>query len=128
MFDNLNDENVVLYSMKAYNTPNCILSEYQEDQKRFNYLNRLFTRCKKENELKERLIINHLIILNNVFGHDIIRLLFFKIYPEHYSILKTFLIFLNLMPEKIYGIDGKDIISSDIQVDMKIVEMIRKIK
>jgi len=127
MFENLSDENVLLYSIKAYEKPNCVISEFHEDQKRFNYLNRLFTRSKNE-ELKERLIINHLIILNNVFGHDVIRLLFFKIYPEHYSILKTFLLFLSLMPEKIYGINGEDIISSNIPVDMKIVEILRKIK
>lgn len=127
MFDNLTVENVTLFAIKAYEKPNCIISEFREDQKRFNYLNRLFTRSKNE-ELKERLIINHLIILHNVFGREVIRLLFFSIYVEHYSILKTFLLFLELMPEKICGINGRDIISSDIQVDMKIVEILRKIK
>lgn len=128
MFDNLTDENILLYAIKSYDKPNCVMSEFQEDQKRFNYLNKLFTRYKKENEIKERLIINHLIILNNVFGHEVIRLLFFKICPEHYPILKTFLLFLNILPERIYGINGINIISSDIIVDMNIVGLLRKIK
>lgn len=129
MFENLNSENVLLYAIKAYDKPNCVMSEFEDDQKRFNYLNRLFTRYKRLGELRYRLIINHIIILSNVFGPEVsTRLLFYKISEEHYSTLKTYLLFLNLMKEKIKGINGKDIVSSNIPVDMNIVETLRGIK
>lgn len=129
MFENICSENVLLYAVKAYDKPNCIMSEFEEDMKRFNYLNRLFTRYRKLGELRERLVINHLIILNNVFGPEVVtRLLFFKISQSHYSILKTYLLFLNIMSEKVKGIDGVDLISSNIPVDMQVVTELRKIK
>lgn len=129
MFDDLNEDNVLMYAIKAYDKPICIMSEFDDDMKRFNYLNRLFTRYLKVNEMRERLIINHLIILYNVFGPEVAtRLLFYKISKEHYSILKTYLLFLNVMPEKIKGINGITIISSDIPVNMKIVEVLREMK
>ncbi|MCK9369299.1 hypothetical protein M0R04_05110 [Candidatus Dojkabacteria bacterium] len=129
MFNNLSDENILLYAVKAYDKPSMMMSEFDDDMKRFNYLNRLFTRYKRLGELRERLVVNHLVILNNVFGPEVVvRLLFYKISNEHYSILKTYLLFLNIMKSKIIGIDGIDIISSDIPVDMNIVEVLRKIK
>ena len=128
-FDDLTDENVILYAVKAYDTPNCVMSEFTEDMKRLNYLKRLFRRYRKHGEMRERLILNHLVVLNNLFGPEVTtRLLFFRMSKDDYSILKTYLVFLSLMPERIYGINGKDIISSDIQIDMKIAEELRKIK
>ena len=129
MFNNITEDNFILYAAKAYDRPNCIKSEFDDDLKRFNYLNRLFTRYKKFGEIKERLVINHLIILNNVFGHEaLVRLLFFKIYESHYAVLKTYLLFLNIMPDRIKGVRGKDIMSSSIHVDMDIVKILREIK
>lgn len=128
-FDNLTDENIMLYAAKAYDKPNCIMSEFNEDMKKLNYLKRLFRRYRRHGEMRERLILNHIVILNNLFGPEVTtRLLFFNTVQEDYSILKTYLLFLNLMPEKVKGINGTDIISSDISVDMKIAEELRKIK
>jgi hypothetical protein len=128
-FDDLNNDNVMLYAAKAYDKPNCIMSEFKEDMKRFNYLKRLFQRYRKLGELRERLIINHLVVLYNVFGPEVTtRLLFYKLSKEDYSSLKTYLLFLNYMPEKIYGIKGQDIHSSEISVDMKIANVLRNIK
>jgi hypothetical protein len=128
-FDNLTDENIILYAVKAYDTPNCVMSEFTEDMKRLNYLKRLFRRYRKHGEMRERLILNHLVVLNNLFGPEVTtRLLFFRMSKDDYSILKTYLVFLSLMPERIFGINGKDILSSDIQIDMKIAEELRKIK
>jgi len=128
-FDNLTDENIVLYAVKAYDTPNCVMSEFTEDMKRLNYLKRLFRRYRKHGEMRERLILNHIVVLNNLFGPEVTtRLLFFRMSKDDYSILKTYLVFLSLMPERIYGINGKDIVSSDIQIDMNIAEELRKIK
>jgi hypothetical protein len=126
MFDNLTEENILLYATKAYDKPNCVMSEFLEDMKRFNYLNKLFIRYRKYDELRERLILNHLMVLYNVFGPEAVsRLLFYKVEKEDYSPLKTFLLFLNIMPEKVKGINGSDIISSYIPVDMKIANKLR---
>jgi hypothetical protein len=125
-FDDLTNENILLYAVKAYDRPNCIMSEFKDDMKRFNYLKRLFRRYRKEGELREQLVINHLIVLYNVFGPEVAaRLLFFKMAKDDYSTLKTYLLFLNLMPERVRGIKGQDIISSEIPIDLKIAEILR---
>ncbi len=129
LFDNLTNDNVLMYAIKAYDKPNCIMSEFQEDMKRFNYLKRLFQRYRKYDELREQLVLNHLIVLYNVFGPDVAtRLLFYKMSKDDYSALKTYLLFLSCMPEKVRGIKGQDIISSEIPVDMQVAETLRKIK
>ena len=127
MFENLTEYNILLYATKAYDKPNCVMSEFLEDMKRFNYLNKLFMRYRKYDELRERLIMNHLMVLYNVFGPEAVsRLLFYKVEKEDYSALKTFLLFLNIMPDRIKGINGVDIISSYIPVDMKIASILRE--
>ena len=119
----------MLYAVKAYDKPNCIMSEFKEDMKRFNYLKKLFHRYHKFGELRERLVINHLVVMYNVFGvEETTRLLFYKINVEYYPALKTYLLFLNYMPTCIKGIKGKDILSSNIPVDMKIADLLREIK
>ena len=128
-FDNLTNDNIMLYLVKAYDKPNCIMSEFSDDMKRFNYLKRLFQRYRKYDELREQLVLNHLVVIYNVFGPEVAaRALFFKLSKEDYSALKTYLMFINCMPEKIRGVKGQDIVSSDIPVDMKIAEVLRQIK
>jgi len=128
MFDDLNDDNFLMYAVKAYNSPHCIMSEFEGDLKRTKYLKRLFRRYKVTKTLKERLILNHLILLYNVFGAEpATRILFFRIDEQDYDVLKTFLIYLNYMPDRVRGINGKDIISSDILVDMNVADILRKI-
>ena len=128
-FDDLTNENYMLYAMKVYDKPNCIMSEFKEDMKRFNYLKRLFRRYAKVGELRERLVINHIVVLYNVFGVEAsTRLLFYKMAKSDYSVLKTYLLFLSYMPSVVKGIKGQDIKSSEISVDMKIAEVLRTIK
>ena len=128
-FENLTDENVMLYAAKAYDKPNCVMSEFTEDMKRLNYLKRLFRRYRKHNEMRERLILNHIVVLNNLFGPEVTtRLLFFRMSKDDFSILKTYLLFLNLMPDRVRGINGKDIISSDISIDLPIADVLRTLK
>lgn len=128
-FDNLTTDNIMLYLAKAYDKPNCLMSEFTDDMKRFNYLKRLFQRYRKYDELREQLVLNHLVVIYNVFGPEVsARALFFKIAKEDYSALKTYLLFLNCMPDKVKGIREHDILSSDIGVDMKIAETLRRIK
>ena len=128
-FDDLTSENILLYAVKAYDRPNMLMSEFKEDMKRFNYLKRLLKRYRKDGEMRERLVINHLVVLYNVFGIEVAtRLLFYKMSKEDYGALKTYLLFLNYMPSIVRGIKGQDIISSDISVDMQIAEVLRQIK
>jgi hypothetical protein len=128
-FDNLTNDNIMIYAMKIYDKPNCIMSEFKEDMKRFNYLKRLFRRYRKIGEVKERLVLNHLVVLYNVFGAEALtRMLFFKMSKDDQSIVKTYLIFLSCMPEVVKGIKGNDLLSSDIPVDLKIAEVLREIK
>jgi hypothetical protein len=128
-FDNLTSENIMMYAMKIYDKPNCIMSEFKEDMKRFNYLKRLFRRYRKVGEIKERLVLNHLVVLYNVFGAEpLTRMLFFKMSKDDQSIVKTYLLFLSCMPDTVKGIRGQDILSSDIPVDLNVAEVLREIK
>ncbi len=102
-----------------YDNRGASIEELEDDMKRFKYLKRLFRKYDTSKEFKSRLIINHIIILANVFGIDAATtLLFFKIDKQHWSILKTILIFLNYMPEK-------DMI--DIEIDQNVMIELRKI-
>ena len=128
MLDDLNDDNFTIYAMKCYSSPNCIMSEFESDIKRTKYLKRLFRRYKVTKSLKERLILNHLILLNNVFGPEpTSRILFYRIDERDYDILKTFLVYLNIMPEVVPSIRGKTIQSEDILVDPDILEILLRI-
>lgn len=128
MFDDLNETNILLYAAKCYDRPNCIQSEFDEDYKRIRYIKRLLQRYRILNTIKERLLLNHLIIAQNVFGVETsTRMLFLRIDPRDYSALKAFLIYTSAMPEVVKGIKGKNIISSDILVDQNLVELLRKL-
>lgn len=128
MIENLNDDNFLIFAMKAYDKPNVIMSEFEEDMKRIKYVKRLIRRYRVTGELKERLILNHLIILANVFGVEVsVRMLFYKLDREDYDILKTFLLYLNYMPKIVQGIKGNNIHSGDISVDMFVAKKLRTI-
>ena len=96
----LTEENFAIYAMKFYDNPSCKgMVEFEDDLKRFRYLKRLFRKYTAGKGLKERLIVNHLVVLYNLFGTEATtRMLFFKIEKKYWSQLKTFLVFLNVMP------------------------------
>ena len=96
----LTEENFVIFAMKHYDNPACRgMAEFDDDLKRFRYLKRLFRKYTAGKGLKERLIVNHLVVLFNLFGPEpATRMLFFKIEKKYWSQLKTFLVFLNVMP------------------------------
>ena len=100
-FSTLTPENINMFAIKHYDNPLCVdEKEFLDDMKRFKYLKRLFRKYETSKDLKMRLVINHIIILANVFGVDAATsLLFFKIEREHWPILKAFLVFLHYMPE-----------------------------
>lgn len=127
MIYDLNNDSFVIYAMKAYDKPNCIMSEFEEDLKRLKYIKRLIKKYKVTGDLKERLILNHIIVLCNVFGPEAsVRMLFFKIDQEDYPILKTFLLFLQLMPKVVIGVNGTNINSSDVTVDLFVGKRLRE--
>jgi hypothetical protein len=95
----LTEDNFVLYAMKHYDNPSCKgLTEFKDDIKRFGYLKKLFKKYKPGSLIKERLILNHIVVLNNLFGSATVSMLFFKVDEQSWPQLKSFLLFLNLMP------------------------------
>lgn len=99
-FSELNEDNYLLFAIKNYDNPHAVTQEdFYEDLKRFKWIKRLLRRYKKEGELKTHLLINHFIILYNVFGDAATPLLFFKIDREFWEILKTFVVYLDRLPE-----------------------------
>lgn len=115
----LTEENFILYAIKNYDNPACKgMAEFEDDLKRFRYLKRLFRKYTAGRGLKERLIINHIIVLYNLFGVPATtNMLFFKIEKKYWPQLKTFLVFLNYMPET----------DTEIVLDPKVIEALRKI-
>ena len=130
IFDDLNEDNYLMYTMREYNNIQCTdIEEFYDDLKKIKYIKRLFNIYKNNGQLKERLILNHLIIFYNVFNVDAgTRILFYKIEKDFWPMLKTFLIFLDRMPDKIESIRGVTIRSSDIKLDDGIVTKLRSIK
>ena len=99
-FKVLTHETIDIFALRQYDNRGASKEEFEDDLKRFKYLKRLFRKYDTSKDFKSRLIINHVIILANVFGVEAATtLLFFKIDKQHWSILKTVLIFLNYMPE-----------------------------
>ena len=125
----LTNKNYLLYCAKHYDNPHCTdMNEFYEDLKRIKYIKKLVSRYVKTGELKSRLILNHLIILNNVFGPTVlVRILFLKMKPQ-LPYIKPFLIMLNILPEVVYNVAGEKVIYTDnIAMDNKIVEDLRSI-
>ena len=130
IFDDLNDDNFLMCAMKEYNDVQCTdIEEFYDDLKKIKYIKRLFNIYKNNGQLKERLILNHLIVFYNVFSVQAgTRILFYKIEKDFWPMLKTFLIFLDRMPEKIDSIRGETILTSNIKLDDGIVTRLRSIK
>ena len=97
MYEKINSNNVVMYAIRHYNNPQCEgEKEFEDDLKRFKYIKRLLRRYYDTGVLKERLLLNHLIVLNNVFSVEAsTTLLLYKIQPNYWPALKSFLIYLN---------------------------------
>ena len=125
-FNELTNENYLMYALLHYDNPQCVdIKEYFEDVRKLKYIKRLFNRYKEDGVMKERLILNHLISFYNVFENEAAtRLLFFRVGKEYYTLLKTFLVYLNRMPEQV----NETLHSSDILMDEKVIELLRNLK
>jgi len=122
----LNDSNFLLYAAKAYDVKKSSSSEeFYEDLKRFQYLKRLFKRYEEADDLKIRLILNHIIVLYNCFGPETTHMLFFKL-KDYHSMLKPFVLFLNYLPEVVEYEDIK-LKTVDVPLDPQIISELRKI-
>ena len=120
MYEKITNENVIMFAIKHYDNPQCEgEKEFHDDMKRFKYIKRLLRKYHDTNILKERLILNHIIVLNNVFGPDAsATLLLFKIQQGYWPALKSFMLFLNILREDELG---------DIKEDTYITEVLRKL-
>ena len=129
IFDDLNEKNFLLYAMKEYNNPQCVdVDEFNDDLKKIKYIKRLLNQYISEGNLKERLLLNHIIVFFNVFTTKAAtRILFYKMEEEFWPMLKTFLFYLNYMPEeKIESINGREILVTDIPMDQGIIDSLRQ--
>lgn len=122
IFNELNEDNFLLFAIKYYENPQAVTREdFEKDLNHFKYIKRLLKRYQKTGQLKTHLLLNHFIILYNVFGDATTPMLFFKIEKELWSPMKTFIMFLNKLPEypKCY--------IHDIQVDINCLQSLYKI-
>ena len=129
IFDDLNEKNFLLYAMKEYNNPQCTeVEEFNDDLKKIKYIKRLLNQYVSEGVLKERLLLNHIIVFYNVFPPAAAtRILFFKIEEKFWPILKPFLFYLKLMPEdRIESVMGKEIRTNEILMDQGVIDSLRK--
>ena len=129
-FNNLTEKNVLLYAMKCYDNPDADAGreEFEDDWKHIKYIRRLFNRYDSQGELRHRLILNHIILLSNVFGvKPTVRILFCKTPAHQWRLLKTFLQFLNMMPDVVDGIHGIEIASKFVGQDEKIKDELEKL-
>jgi hypothetical protein len=100
IFNELNEDNFLLFAIRYYENPQAVTREdFEKDLNHFKYIKRLLKRYKKSGELKTHLILNHFIILYNIFGEATTPMLFFKIEQDLWSSVKSFIIFLNRLPE-----------------------------
>ena len=120
MFKKITGDNVMMFAIKYYDNPQCEGErEFHDDMKRFKYIKRLLRKYKETGILKERVLLNHIIILNNLFGPEAcVTLLLFKIQREYWGTLKSFLLFLNLI------IDDE---LRDVNQNEEVLEILRKL-
>ena len=114
MYEKITSDNVMMFAIKHYDNPLCESEkEFHDDMKRFKYIKRLLRKYKETGILKERLLLNHIIVLNNLFGPEAcVTLLLFKIQKEYWETLKSFLLFLNMVREDELGeiIENKNVL------------------
>ena len=100
IFTELTSENFLLFAIKHYENPQAVTKEdFEKDLNHFKYIKRLLKRYRNTGELKAHLLLNHFIILYNIFGEGTTAMLFYKIEEEMWEIMKTFVVFLDKLPE-----------------------------
>ena len=120
MYEKITNDNIMMFAIKHYDNPQCEgEKEFHDDMKRFKYIKRLLRKHKDSDILKERLLLNHIIILNNLFGPEAcVTLLLFKIQQEYWGTLKSFLLYLNMI---------RDDELQDVESNKEVLDVLRKI-
>ena len=120
MYESITNDNVMMFAIKHYDNPQCESEkEFHDDMKRFKYIKRLLRKYKDSGILKERLLLNHIIILNNLFGPEAcVTHLLFKIQKEYWETLKSFLLYLNMI---------RDDELQDVKESQKVLDILRKL-
>ena len=120
MYKKITSENVTMFAIRNYDNPHCEgEKEFYDDMKRFKYIKRLLRKHKDTGVLKERLLLNHIIVLNNLFGAEAcVTLLLFKIQKEYWETLKSFLLYLNMI---------RDDELQDVKESQKVLDILRKL-
>tara|TARA_R110001632_G_scaffold211065_1_gene336397 strand:+ start:155 stop:532 length:378 start_codon:yes stop_codon:yes gene_type:complete len=122
----LNEDNFLIYAIKNYHSPGSLgMKDLEEDIKRFKYIKRLLSRYKKTGEVSERLVLNHLVVIYNVFGDAATDMLFYKLENDYWSDLKTYLVYLQRMPLETVVSPG--IKETDIALNDEIIQVLRKL-
>lgn len=129
MNEKLTDNNFLLFCAQHYDNSRYVSTEeFVEDLNRIKYIKKLVTRYVESGDLKERLILNHIIILNNCFGPEALCKIFYLKLNTQMKYIKPFLILLNLLPEKIYNVANEIVIDTNlIEMDQFIVNKLRKV-
>jgi len=127
--EDLNKENIDIFSELSYKNPQCLSYEdFYEDMYRIKYVKRLFNKYNRGGEIKTRLVLNHIIAFYNVFEkRSATRILFFKMEEKYWSLLKTFLLYLSYMPEIVHGVNGRNIMSEEININIDIFKELENI-
>jgi len=118
LFETLNEDVFTLFAARHYYNPTCIdAEEFHEDLKRFKYVKRLLNRYLDNGKLSERLIMNHLVIIFNVFGFDAgMKMLEYKLDEKHWAVVKPFLVYLKVSTNDKY---------THVPMDSQVVEVLR---
>jgi hypothetical protein len=130
MYERLDDSNFILYAARHYDNPHCFDDEeFFDDLKRFKYLKKLFKKYRDSGVLRERLILNHVIVIYNLFGPEPATRMLFSKMDGYYPELKACLLFLNYMPPKVYNVgpENSTVSSADVVVDGRMLESLRSI-
>ena len=122
----LNEDNFFIYAVKHYSSPGSIgIQDLEEDLNRIKYIKRLLNRYQKTGEANERLILNHLVVLYNVFDEAATHMLFYKLSEEYWSDLKTYLVYLHRMP--LQTIVSAGILETDIPLNESLIKILRNL-
>lgn len=129
MFNNLTKDNIKLFAASVYDNPGCKTNlEFDEDYLRIKYLKTLLNKYINNKKINIRILVNHIICIQNVFpGEATAKILFVEIDESSWNYLATILFYLSLMPDKIIGINGKTILFSSLKIDMDLLQNLKDI-
>ena len=127
MLERLTEENFLVFCAKKYDNPQVLSTEeFLEDLERIKYIKKLITRYQDTGEIRERLILNHVITLKNCFGLELAKILYLKL-EDQFKYVKPFLLYLNVLPKKIYNVGCYEFVDmDDVPMDQTFINALRK--